>query len=246
MGLLICFLFSNLLQARVFNLANENFAPYFRGSIGLSSIGKSAYEHSSGTTTVFSEEPDYNYSGEAGFLFASPRLGFTLGIEFLTSQKMSIAGTNTSGTELMDLESQVKATILKGGVLFFYKSTNMYRGYVGFNGGFANLKLQNEYQLTTDGTSLYSLTTVSEQAVAQAIMYELIFGFEFNLADTTTMMIEGGYRYLSVNDWEYDGSGTNFLGSYTEGGSVLNHDGTKRQSNLSGWILAIGFRFYID
>ncbi|MCB0348444.1 MAG: hypothetical protein KDD37_06385 [Bdellovibrionales bacterium] len=246
MKILIILLFAANAQARVFNFQNEHFAPYFRGSIGLSTLGDSAYGGASGTSTKFSETPDYNYTGEAGFLFTTARIGFTFGVEFLTSSKLSTEGNTSSGTKLMDLDSKVSGTILKGGILWHYKVGTMYRAYIALNGGLADLKMKNNSELTAAGTTAYSLTTVDEVAVAQSVLAEMLFGFEFNLADVTTMIVEGGYRSLKVDKWEYDGSGTNFLGAYTDGGTVLNHDGTKRQSNLSGWLLAIGFRFYIN
>ncbi len=246
MGFILLLLLTGQVQARVFNLHNEHFAPYFRGSIAMSSLGDSSFGGSSGAATEFSETPEYNYTGEAGFLFTSARVGFTAGVEFLGASSVSQTGTDASGTELMDLESKVRGTILKAGVLWHYKLGPTFRAYVAFNGGLADLKLQNNYELTSAGTAAYSLTTVDEKAVAQSILAEILFGFEFNLADVSTMLIEGGYRDLRVDKWEYKGSGTSFIGPYADGDAVTNHDGTNRKSNLGGWLIAIGFRFYIN
>lgn len=246
MRFLLFFLIAGQAQARVFNLHNEHFAPYFRGSIAMSNLGDSTFGGSSGSSTEFSETPDYNYTGEAGFLFTATHVGFTAGVEFLGASTLSTTGTDSSGTELMDLESKVRGTILKAGILWHYKLGPTYRAYVALNGGLADLKLHNSYELNSAGSSAYSLTAVDEKAVAQSILAEILFGFEFNLADVTTMLIEGGYRDLRVDKWDYKGSGTNFMGTYTDGESVKNHDGTERKSNLGGWLLAIGFRFYIN
>jgi len=247
MRVLLLLLLAIPAQARVFNLQNESFAPYFRGSIGLSSVGKSPYAHSSGTSTSFDKEAESNYTGEAGLLFTSKSIGFSLGVEFLNAGKVSATGSSSTDTEWMSLDSQIKGTFLKAGMLIMHPSeSTAYRSYIGVNVGYGNLKMQNEYQLTAAGTSEYSLSAVDESAVTESFLAELSLGFEFSFADVSTMFVEGGYRYLQADDWKYKGSGTNFMGSYADGDAVLNHDGTKRQVNLSNWFLAIGFRIYID
>lgn len=247
MRILLLFLFVVPAEARVFNLQNETFAPYLRGTAGLSSAGKSPYAHSSGMTTEFNDEIEYNYTGEVGVLLTSKHVGFTLGVEFLTSKKVSPVGSSSGGVEWMGLDSQIKGTFVKAGLLFQRPSASPnYRSYVGFNAGFGKLKMQNDYALTADGTTQYSLTNVEEKATAETFLAEVTLGFEFSFADVSTMVIEGGYRYLKADDWKYDGSGTNFMGTYNDGDPVLNHDGTARQVNMSGWFLGLGLRIYVD
>jgi hypothetical protein len=247
MRILLLLLFSIPAQARVFNLQNETFAPYFRGTIGMSSVGQSPYAHSSGALTSFDEDVEYNYTGEAGFLFTTKVVGFTLGIEFLTTEKASPTGSSSSGVEWMSLESKIKGTFLKAGFIINHSSpSTAFRSYTGINAGFGNLKMLNDYELTADGTTQYGLTEISEKATSETYFAEITMGFEFNVAKASTMIVEGGYRYLKADEWEYSGSGTNFLGAYNDGDQVLNHDGTKRQVNLSNWFLGVGFRIYID
>lgn len=244
--LLILFIFPAVTEARIFRLSQETFSGYFSGSIGLSQVEDAAYSDSSGAQTVFGDEPGLNYSGELGISFSSVFMHFTLGLEFIAPEKMDIEGSNSAGTKLMDLESNIRATVLKAGLFFPMMVTNSYRSYVGVTGGLASLKMENTYELTATGQGLYSLTNYSETAEATATTFGLIVGFEYNFADTSTVIIEGGYRYLPVDEWEYSKADTGFTGSYSKGDPVVNHDGSKRETDLSGLYLGIGFKLYID
>ena len=60
MRCLVCFLIvlliAPLLEARVFNFKDENFASYLRGTYGFSRIAKSPFDMSSGSDTSFDKE----------------------------------------------------------------------------------------------------------------------------------------------------------------------------------------------
>ena len=118
--------------ARVFNLATETKAVYLKGNVGLSNLGEDAYINSSGSSTVFNAQPKYNYGGEVGIVFVGKDAGGNLGVEFFSAQKQSaISGTNSGGTELMTVDSNITAMIAKGGLIYNYKTIGNFRLYSG-------------------------------------------------------------------------------------------------------------------
>lgn len=232
--------------ARVFNLATETKAVYLKGNVGLSNLGEDAYINSSGSSTVFNAQPKYNYGGEVGIVFVGKDAGGNLGVEFFSAQKQSaISGTNSGGTELMTVDSNITAMIAKGGLIYNYKTIGNFRLYSGLTLGYALVQMQNDYTLNGVGQGMYGISSFNELGKSSAIMGDVTTGMEFPFADTGTMFLELGYRYFTVSNLQNEKAGTGFSGAVTTGTDVTNADGSKRTLDLGGVFTGIGFRFYL-
>ncbi len=237
----------DIAEARIFRFGSESLAGYFAGTGSLSSVGDDAYAKTSGADTVFDKEPGYNYSGEVGLLFNSQNFAVLFGIEFLSPQKMQLGGLSSGGTKYMDMTSNIRATILKMGSRIAITSSDTYRSYISGHVGYAMMSLENTYELTAAGQTQYSLpANLSLEGEANVIMGGIGMGIEFNIADTSTMSLEGGYRYLPVSSWEHKNSGTGFNGAYTKGDNIKTQSGEDLETELSGMYIGIGFQIYIN
>lgn len=243
--------FSSLANARVFNINKERFAGYFSVTGGGSHIGANGISDAAGTGLEYSEETKYNFTGEFGFAYSLPKLTVRFGFEVFKPNVLS--STVANGTsDLYSAESSIQGFIPKLGIDVNLHGNAQSRSFINVSGGLADVKLNNDYALTTDGQALYSgVSDHSVEAKGSGTLLSASLGYEGLLSDTNTIVVEFGYRQLNINNLKYSRGATTFNPSgtgsttVTSGDKVVKSDGSTRDLNLSGPFLSIGFRFYM-
>ncbi len=234
-------------QARVFKFQDEHIASYLRGTFGLSTIGDSSYKLTSGTDTQYDKSIDFNTSAEIGFLYHFNKVAFKVGVLYLFPERLSdIKGSNTSGTDLFNLEVDISALVPMLAIEFDMSRTDTFRTFLSLGGGYGFVSAKNIYTMTAAGTSAFGVTDYEEKFDDEAFLYTGALGMEYLLADTVTMNLEAGYRYLVANELEHKANAETIAGPVGQGEKVVNPDGSGRVLDFSGAYVAIGFRFYIE
>ncbi|AFY02770.1 hypothetical protein [Bdellovibrio bacteriovorus] len=233
-------------QARVFNINNETFAAYFDVSAGPSAIGTGAFDGEA-TGLSYSGGSGYNYSGEFGFLYTRQYMSLRFGLEIIRPSAIEgSSATNASETELYTADSQILGYAPKLGVEFNLQSNARSRSFVALGVGAASVTMKNSYTLTTDGqTAFPGVSNHDVEAKGSGTLLNASLGYEGLLTDTTTIVVEMGYRQLNIENLEYTKSVTTFKGPVNSGDKVTTAAGEQRDLNLSGAFIAIGFRFYL-
>jgi hypothetical protein len=237
-------------EARVFNFKNEYLASYLRATGGPSGVGKDAFKGAGGTGTSYADSVAYNFSGEIGFLLRfKDRVTFRAGMELLQTKPLKeIAGKNAAGTTtLFNLTSEVLILHPTGTFEFNIAPDTDSRTFLFLGAGVADITVDNEFALTTDGETNFGITSFTEKMEAYGLSYHGGIGYETLMADTVTVSFELGYRYLPINELKFKSDVTTIAqGAVTKGTVVRNADGGKRSLDMSGVYVSMGFRFYID
>lgn len=235
-------------EARNFSTQNEKFAVYIRGSLDPAAVENTLVTESKGSGVNLSAKNPYKFSGELGVFFASPIVNIRGGIEYVRPYAIEAAkGLRASDeTEMYSLDSEVSVVAPKITLELNLKSGATSRFFLSGGYGYAMMTARNAYTMTSAGTSQFNgLTDFREDLKGTTSLFEGTLGYENVLADTTTFVIEGGYRSLIFEDIEYTNSPTNFQGGMYSGRPALNSDGRKRSLDLSGIIAALSFRFWL-
>jgi hypothetical protein len=243
-SLLLTFFLSETVQARVFDFNQTKVATYFKGNAGFSYAQQDAYKLSSGANTIFSDQPPYNWGGEFGLLFAANKIGLRLGYELVNPFKQSgIEGVNSSGTQLLTLDSQIIGKFPVAHVeLYAAGNRKTNRMTVSGGYGYGTVDLNNTYSNITG----YAISNYTEKGTAAASLLEFAVGFEYLFVDNVTMILDAGYRDVTTGKFKAQNSFTNMSGQSIIKGDVLkNSDSSNRSLNLDGYWVGIGFRFYI-
>lgn len=237
----------NLSQARVFNVKDEQFAAYVRGTLAPLAFENTLNSGSHGTGSTLDSSSPYNLAGEFGFIYGTEKMNFRFGLEVIhPPDKKNEIGSSSSGVSLFSLTSELSVVAPKLGIDFTLTYWNTGRVYTGLAVGYASLAARNSYSLTTAGTAQYSgLTEFDEDLRAGAPIYEGLIGFETLFNDTTTLAIEAAYRNLMFKDIKHNKDGANFQGSFAKGDPALNDNGSNRTLNLSQFYFAANCRFWI-
>lgn len=231
-------------EARVFDMSKETTAAYFGFTGGPSALGSAAFENEAGTSVTFSDEVKYNYTGEFGFLYSRGPMAFRFGLEILKPQSLSGLSAKNGSTELYTENSDLLGYMPKIGLEFNLQKTNIYRSFIAGSVGYAALTLKNVYTLTSAGSTAYPGMDTTMEAKGTGIMYGLSAGAEVLMTDTTTVVLEGGYRRLSIDNMKYSRSGS-YFGSTVSDGDTMQDNGSARKFDLSGFYLGLAFRFYL-
>lgn len=245
--ILVFLLLPSFAQARVFDFKNESFATYLKGTFGSSEVGETPFNESSGTSTKsFSGGITSNSSGEFGVLLGFGRLTLRLAAELLMPKHISdVKGYNAGEAELFNLETKVSAITPMAYIDLNLIEGSTSRIFAGGGVGYAYIKMENNYTMTSTGTSTYGgLTSFSERATGMALAAQAYAGFEFLFSDNVTVTFDGGYRYLPVYRLNHQNPTTTFLGSVSKGEAVQTETGVNRKINLSGAFGGVAFRFY--
>lgn len=233
-------------EARKFDFKSEVIATYFRGSYGPSLLGEGSYARSSGDGVTVDKTPTTNVSGEVGFVYATTRVNFRAGVEFLTHREMTgVVGTKADGTELFQLTSKVSAVMPMATIELLPYVSSESKVIIGVGTGIALLSVQNAYTMTTDGATYLSVGDFTEKASGQASASQIYLGYETLFTDTVTVMLDLGYRYIPVRTVQSSQDQTTTSGTYATGADLNNNDGSLRNMNLGGAFVGLGFRFYI-
>lgn len=233
-------------QARVFNINKETFAAYFDVSGGPSAIGTGAFDGEA-TGIKHSGGANYNYGGEFGFLYTRPYVSLRFGLEILKPSAIeSSSATNAADAELYTGDSEILGFAPKLGLEVNLHGNATSRSFVALGVGAASVTMKNSYKLTAAGQAAFpGVSNHDIEAKGSATMLNASLGYEGLLTDTTTIVVEMGYRQLSIENLEYTKAVTTFNGPVSSGGKVTTATGSPRDLNLSGAFVAIGFRFYL-
>lgn len=241
------FMFLGQGQARVFSFENESVAPFIQLRSGLSSMGTAPYQWQS-AGRYSGDKVDLVYGGEFGVYLRGSGFGMSLGILVHTFDPVQGgAGANSGGTSLYTVDSEGLAYGPQ--VLFDYQFSReqnyMWKFVLG--GGYQFSKISNSYTFTSDGQALVGGQSSLEETYRSDSPFATIgVGTEFVMSGTTTVSVLLGYHYTLNQVWKYSGSGQNFSGSFSEGGTVLFEDGSQKKIDSSYPFLQLGFQFYVD
>lgn len=237
----------SLVQARVFKIDEETLATSVKGVWGPSSILQTHFEDTSGTNMSIEDAVNYNLGGEIGIVFSASRAAFRLGIESIHPNPIEAKeGTNLSNQVLYSFDSDISALITKADIDFILRSGEKWRIYLSLGGGVGTLTYTNSYVMTTDGQTVFSgLANFTETGTGTATMFEGAMNFEHLFSDTTTFVVEIGYRQLLFDKITFKEDVTTFTGAHLKGDDVLNADGTAKTVDFSGPAVGFCFRFYL-
>lgn len=229
-------------EARVFNMNNEKFASYFLISGASSQIKQNAFAGEAAATDTYSAEVANTYSGEFGFLYSTPAASLRFGFEvFKPSALKGVTATNSGGTDIYTLSSDITAYAPKLGIEINLQRTPTYRAFLSAFAGTGSVSYKNDYViLNYPGVSDHSV-----EAKGSGTLYGGSLGVESHLTDTTTYIFEFGYRQMKVDNLKYSKDVATFSGNKTAGDEVLDAAGAKRVFDFTGGYISLGFRFYM-
>ena len=238
---------STAAQARIFSYKDASVAPFVRGTAGMAQLNQDLFANEPGSGTSVTGTSKYNYGAELGFAFAiGDKAHFLIGAEIFNDSPVNGTGADASGTQRYTLNSTVFVFNPNVKLEYDYKTTGNTRFYAFGGAGYSMISAANKYTMTAAGTSALGTGDFTESMSANDISYDAGWGLETLFTDNVTFMLDVGYRYLPVKNLTYSSDVTNFMGSQTKGSSVLNQDGSKRTLNLSGPVIGVSFRFYLN
>lgn len=244
-GIVIHF-FHQRAEARVFDLGAESFSAYIKGTIGPA-FTSGLHDDSSGTNISLDSQHKSVRSGEFGFIYSTLLTNIRVGLSVLVPESLqNQSGQNSSGTEVYSLNSELTVTSPTLALEFNFMRSPRSRGVFSLGLGYANLVARNAYTINSSGQSLFGITDFSEELRSTALMYEAGVGYEFLMTDTTTFIVEGGYRWLNFTEIKHNKAVTTFQGVVAKGDIAKNMDGTARSLNITSGYAGISFRIWID
>jgi opacity protein-like surface antigen len=243
---LALFLVAPSANAYVFSLDQASFAPYIKGIYGAG-IENTTVTKSVGATTTLENKLSSLMGGEFGFSWVGKRVHLRLAVEMLNPPKVQAAkGYNPSNQELFSVDSSLNVVSPKLGLDFNLKSGKSGRFFAFAEGGSATLTATNSFTMTAQGVADLGLSSdFSEELKGTATMYQYGLGVEYHSFDTTTFIIEAGYRHMDFATINYNKDVTNIGGARVKGEKALNSDGSARSMNLTDYFAAVSFRIYI-
>lgn len=241
----ILILISNSAQARVFNINRDSFAPYFLATGGSSLVGTSALDGEGNAGVTFNSGVTYNYTGEFGFLYSRSRGSLRFGFEFLKPPLLE-STANDGTSDLYSAKSDLLGYVPKLTFELNVHSTGTYRSFVSVGVGSASITMKNDYVLTAAGQTAYpGVVDHSTEAKASSTLASASLGYEGLMTDTTTILVEFGYRQLKFDNFSYTKDVTTFSGAKVSGDKLLTNSGADRVLDFSGGFISLGFRFYL-
>ena len=234
-------------QARVFDINKESFASYISFNGGSSNVGEGAFESETSQSLTYSSKVKYNYSGEFGFLYSTPYANFRFGFEIIKPQSLTnVVASNSSGAELYSVKSELTGIAPKAGMEITLRRSKDSRSMIVGHGGMASLTMTNDYILTSAGQAAFSgVADHSVQAKASAVTWGGGIAHESLLSDTTTLMLEAGYRSLKFDRLKYTKDVTTFSGAKTVGDAVTMTNGENRTLDFSSYYVTLALRIYL-
>jgi hypothetical protein len=228
-------LFCGSAQARVFDINGERFASYFNLSAGPSALKQAAFLNESNPAYTYDKAVNYNYTGEFGFLYANAKIGVRFGFEILKPQSLTEVNALNGAVSAYTFKSDYTGYAPKVGLEVALAKGSGLRSFLMAYVGSASISYKNEY------------SSHSEEAKGTATLYGGTVGLEGILSDTTTYVLEAGYRKLNFDKITYSGAVTTGVdgASHAAGDPVLDVNGQQRTLNFNGAYLSVGFRFYL-
>lgn len=245
LGTLISLGFVSSAQARVFSMNDESFAAYLRGTFGQP-VTNTLNSKSSGNNVTLDSEHAYNFSGEFGFIYATQFLNIRFGLEVIKpSDLKDSVGKSSGGSEYYTMTSEISAIVPKMVLEFNVWQRNISRVSVTAGIGYASLVARNSYSMTQAGTTALGVNEFAEDLRGTAPVYEGGLAYERLLSDTTTFVIEAGYRGLVIPEVRHNSSVTTFQGAVNKNDIAKNMDGSNRELDLTNYYGGVGLRFWI-
>lgn len=233
-------------QARIFDFKKETFGLYLGGSFGNSNVGNAAYANATPVDIEYDKKVLTTSSAELGFVFSGTRYNLRLGVEYLMPRdQKGVNATNGAGTSLFTLNSSVSALIPMGILEYMPYRGQRSRALIGTGYGYAMVYLSNEYVFTDAGRARFGVSDYKETASGSAAALQGFVGWEFHFADTTTIALTAGYRYLQVKSFTVSQSVPTLHGQQDAGQELTNADGSRRSMDLGGGFAGLTFRFFL-
>jgi hypothetical protein len=239
-------LFAGVAEARVFNITSEKFASYFLVNNGYANIKKTPFENESSGGVTHSSGYSSILGGEFGFLYATPMVNFRFGFGIIKPANLKDVTASNSTDDLYSVNSDLQGFVPKMGVEVNFSKAGSYRVFGVASYGSANITMKNTYILTAAGQAAYSgVANHTVEAKGSATEMYGGLGAEIHMTDTTTFMVEGGYRSLKFSKLTYAKAVDTFTGAQASGATVLDADGNQRALDFTGVLVTVGFRFYM-
>ncbi|MBX2994495.1 MAG: hypothetical protein KF681_06730 [Bdellovibrionaceae bacterium] len=236
-------------EARVFQIGEESFAAYLRGQYGLAGQKDEPFAPASGAGSKFSDEYKTNMSYEFGFVYATPKVSLRIGFEFLKPADLKdMKGTDSGGgTEYYSVSNNISGFIPKVGVELNFKQWAQSRLFASANYGMATVTVQNSYTFTPAGVTAYPTPGADfrEEIKGDGSLVEGSLGFETLLSDSTTIVLDAGYRTLEVGSFKHNVDSKGFQGNVSKGDTAKNTNGSDRTLNLNGGFVGLMIRVWI-
>ena len=233
--------------ARVFDINTENFASYFRGQYGTTNLARLPFEPNSGTGAVY----DLSYTTlneyEFGFIYASRPMSLKFAIGVVKPPNLKeIKATSAAGTDWYTVNSNISVAVPKIGIELNIKQWPTGRLILFGDFGTGSATVENGYTFTAAGSAAFNnIVDYREEVKSNATCAEYGAGLEVFAFDTTTMLIDVGYRNLKFASFTHNVAATTFQGTVAKGDAAKNTDGTSRTLDFSGPFASISFRFWI-
>jgi len=233
-------------QARVFSMNSRNFGSYFLLAGGTSVIQKAAFENES-VANDYGSSYSLNTGGEFGFVSCTGPLTWRFGLEVIKPSTLTDVSAKLGASTLYLVKSDLNAIIPKVGLEINIKQTPNSRWMIFGTAGTASLTFQNDYSYVTIAPS----ASHSVKAKSSALMYGGGVGGEFSMMDTTTVMVELGYRALSFTELKYSADVTSFGATagtstaHVTGDVLKDQNATNRKIDMTGYYASVGFRFWL-
>ncbi len=235
--------------ARIFDMNDLGFSAYFLANYGTSSIGQSAFESDSATTTTYNSTVSVYSGGEFGFVFTNSQANIRLGFEIFSPAKLeTVTAENASSQSLYTFDSSINGYAPMLGLELNITRLPASRWFLMFSGGSATITIKNSYTLAAQGAISYpSVATTHDVSMVSkaATAYRAALAYERHFSDTSTWLAEFGYRSLVFTEFTYGEAVTTFQGAQAAGDVVYLADGTtKRTLDFTNYYLMLGFRIY--
>lgn len=243
--LIVGVLLADRVWARQFDMPNQHFSTYFGGGYGVSNISDHAFGMSSGSGVSTDQVVRSNYSGELGVVFALERIQLRIGGEYLLARTLAGVVGQAEVTPYFSLNSKISALIPKAAFEYPVWRNQESRVSLGGGMGMASVSLEQSYTMTSAGSTALGVGDYLEKATASVLMWNAYLIAETLFVDTTTVALEAGYRSLKVGELTSQKATTAITGSQSEGGLLLNGDGSARAFDFGGAYLNLYFRFYL-
>ncbi len=227
--------------SRVFSMGKESFGGYFLLTGGNSAIKDKAFANES-TATAYDGAYNLNTGGEFGFSYLTGRATWRFGFEVIKPTALSGVSSTLGGSEVYQVKSDLSCYIPKIGIELIVKQTPTLRLALFGYGGTASLAMKNDYSLLTIAPN----ADFSLESKSAANLMGGGFLTELYMMDTTTFMLELGYRDLKFKEIKYSKNvASAFNGSITAGDVVVDNTGANRMIDLSGAYISVGFRIWL-
>jgi hypothetical protein len=239
-----CFLFLSFIFfsfntfARVFNLRNEEKAAYFSGTISNVTVGPNIYQNESFATS-YSDGVRALTGGEFGLFRSGERAALKLGFEVLIPNDVKDAAASVNNVNQYKIKSTGIIYAPKIGVDLNLLYGFNFRWLLSGSVGWSRLNYKNSYTEV-----LLPAGDHTVEYLADTLTWTGSTGLEFFMMDTTTAVVEIGYRSLNFSKMTYHKSVTTFSGDKNGGEEVKNLDGSPRTANFGGVFGSVSFRFY--